>query len=173
MAPSNTAQPLPDLLGRVTQRITGRLEALLSTEDSTLDEWRVLSLLAHAGGQSMSAIAEAAMLAPPTLTKRIDRMVADGLVHRRVDATDRRRVLVLLVPRGHERHERLAHLLSGENSRVAALARLRPGLDIDRLTDMLAELLLALEAAEQFHNGERFGDGEHVDDAQRLDQAPH
>ena len=68
--------------------MTGRLAALLTVEGSTLDEWRVLSFLARAGGRPMSAIAEATMLLPPTLTKRVDHMVADGLVHRRVDPGD-------------------------------------------------------------------------------------
>ena len=75
--------PLVDLLSRAERRISTRLAAVLAAEDSTLDEWRVLSLLARRGGQSMSAIATATLLPPPTLTKRIDGMVADGLVHRR------------------------------------------------------------------------------------------
>jgi MarR family transcriptional regulator, organic hydroperoxide resistance regulator len=148
--PTKNERNLATLLSRAEQCITGRLDALLSAEGSTLDEWRVLSLLARAGGQSMSAIADATMLAPPTLTKRIDRMVADGLVHRRVDDADRRRVLVLLVPRGHAHYERLAGAVHEEEARIAGLATARGGMDVDQLTAMLAELLLALDETAPF-----------------------
>ena len=132
--------PLVDLLSRAERRISTRLAAVLAAEDSTLDEWRVLSLLARRGGQSMSAIATATLLPPPTLTKRIDGMVADGLVHRRVDDTDRRRVLVLLAPRGRTAHDRLARHVHEENVRIGHLA-VSSGLDISDLTGLLAELV--------------------------------
>jgi len=125
--------------------MTGRLAALLAVEGSTLDEWRVLALLARVGGRPMSAIADATMLLPPTLTKRVDHMVADGLVHRRVDPGDRRRVLVMLSPRGRAAHDRLAPLVAQEEARVAAVASVTGGLDVGRLTGMLEELLRALE----------------------------
>jgi DNA-binding MarR family transcriptional regulator len=144
MVTSGSGQNLPDLLRRVERRVTGRLAALLAAEGSTLDEWRVLSFLARVGGRPMSAIADATMLLPPTLTKRVDHMVADGLVHRRVDPGDRRRVLVMLSPRGRTAHDRLAPLVAQEEARVAAVATVTGGLDVARLTGMLEELLRAL-----------------------------
>jgi DNA-binding MarR family transcriptional regulator len=145
MVTTDSDQSLPDLLRRVERRVTGRLAALLAVEGSTLDEWRVLSFLARAGGRPMSAIAEATMLLPPTLTKRVDHMVAGGLVHRRVDPGDRRRVLVMLSPRGRAAHDRLAPLVAQEEARVATVTG---GLDVGRLTGMLEELLCALERRE-------------------------
>ena len=47
----------------------------------------------------MSEIAEFALVPAPSLTRLVDRMATDGLVHRTVDARDRRRVLVHLTPR--------------------------------------------------------------------------
>jgi MarR family transcriptional regulator, organic hydroperoxide resistance regulator len=90
----------------------------------------------------MTAIAQATLLPPPTLTKRVDRMVADGLVHRRVDVDDRRRVLVLLAPRGRTAHDRLAPLVAQELARISSQA---PGVDLDTLTGLLSDLLSALE----------------------------
>ncbi len=141
--------PLVDLLSRADRRITTRLAGVLAAEGSTLDEWRVLSLLAQLGGQSMSAIAAATLLPPATLTKRIDGMVADGLVHRRVDHTDRRRVLVLIAPRGRAAHDRLARHVHEENARIAHLA-LRSSLDISELAGLLAELIDVLEHPERY-----------------------
>lgn len=167
MVPTDDQRNLAILLSRAEQCVTGRLDALLSAEGSTLDEWRVLSLLARAGGQSMSAIAAATMLAPPTLTKRIDRMVADGLVHRRVDDADRRRVLVLLVPRGRAHHERLAGVVHEEEARIAGLAAARGGPDVDHLTGMLADLLLALGETGPPSDGDRLGDAPYLDEIRR------
>lgn len=97
----------------------------------------------------MSAIAAATLLPPATLTKRIDGMVGDGLVHRRVDDTDRRRVLVLLAPRGRTAHNRLARLVHEENARIAHLA-LRSSLNISELGGLLADLVEVLEHPERY-----------------------
>lgn len=137
-------EALVDVLVRAERLVAGRLSRLLVAAGSTLDEWRVLSLLARRGGQSMSAIAAATLLAPPTLTKRIDGMVADGLVHRRVDDTDRRRVLVLLAPRGRAAHRRLADPVLEEERRVAELGA-GARVDVERVTRLLGELLGVLE----------------------------
>lgn len=133
---------LPDLLSRVEREVTRRVAAVLAAEGCTIDEWRVLSLLARTGGRPMTAIAQATLLLPPTLTKRVDRMVADGLVYRRVGVDDRRRVLVLLAPRGRVAHDRLAPLVSQELTLIADQA---PGVDLAALTGLLGNLLGALE----------------------------
>ncbi|MDP9496428.1 MAG: MarR family transcriptional regulator [Actinomycetota bacterium] len=135
-----------DLLSRAERRTTSRFTAVLAAAGSTLDEWRVLSLLARRGGLSMSAIALATLLPPPTLTKRVDGMVADGLVYRRVDDTDRRRVLVLLAPRGRAAHDRLARQVHEEDARIRDLSRAR--LELRDLAVLLAELVDVLEHAE-------------------------
>lgn len=140
---NDVAETLLDVLSRVERRVSNRFSDVLVAQGSTLDEWRVLSLLAQRGGQSMSAIAAATLLAPPTLTKRIDVMVADGLVHRRVDDTDRRRVLVLLAPRGKAAHRRLAELVGEEHRRMAVLAA-GSSLDVAEMASALAGLLTAL-----------------------------
>lgn len=40
---------------------------------------------------------------PPTLTKRVDRMVADGIVHRRMASVDQRQVNLVLTDLGTKR----------------------------------------------------------------------
>lgn len=143
MSTNDVAETLLDVLSRVERHVSNRFSDVLAAQGSTLDEWRVLSLLAQRGGQSMSAIAAATLLPPPTLTKRIDVMVADGLVHRRVDDTDRRRVLVLLAPRGKAAHRRLAELVGEEHGRMAVVAA-GSSLDVAEMASALAGLLTAL-----------------------------
>lgn len=145
MPTTDVAETLLDMLSRAERRVNDRFSSVLAAQGCTLDEWRVLSLLAQRGGQSMSAIAAATSLAPPTLTKRIDVMVADGMVHRRVDDTDRRRVLVLLAPRGKAAHRRLAEHVEREHRRVTRLSA-DAGLDLEAVTTALAGIVEALDA---------------------------
>jgi MarR family transcriptional regulator, organic hydroperoxide resistance regulator len=99
---------LSQLLAMVAHRVSTRVETALSTAALTLDQWRVLALLSDGRGHSMSQIAAHVMVPAPTLTKIVDRLVEAALVHRTVDSTDRRRVLVLASAHGAELHERLA-----------------------------------------------------------------
>jgi DNA-binding MarR family transcriptional regulator len=56
----------------------------------------------------MSDISSAMAIPPPTLTRLVDRLVDAGFVLRRIDATDRRRVLIYLSARGKTKVRRLA-----------------------------------------------------------------
>jgi DNA-binding MarR family transcriptional regulator len=56
----------------------------------------------------MSDISSALAIPPPTLTRLVDRLVDAGFVLRRIDATDRRRVLIYLSARGKTKVRKLA-----------------------------------------------------------------
>ncbi|MET9760984.1 MarR family transcriptional regulator [Streptomyces sp. NPDC006372] len=144
MLPPTPRRPddLVHLLTRAERLAARRLQAVLEGEGCSLDAWRVLSLLSDGEGYHMTAIAEAALLPPPTLTKLIDQLVDQNLVHRRVDPYDRRRVLAHLTPRGREYWQRVDH----------AVRAGRPALgdgDDRLLRSLLARLAAALE--EQAH----------------------
>lgn len=103
--PTSSARPprdLVQLLTRAERLAARRLQAALEAEGCSLETWRVLGLLSDGQGHHMTPIAEAAFLPPPTLTKLVDHLVDQNLVHRRVDPLDRRRVLVHRTPRGEE-----------------------------------------------------------------------
>jgi DNA-binding MarR family transcriptional regulator len=106
-APVSGAE-LAGLLARAERAVAGRLAAALDAEGATLERWRVLRALADGQGHPMYEIAAAALLPPPSLTRVVDGLVADALVHRHVDPSDRRRVLVLLTARGRALQRRLA-----------------------------------------------------------------
>ncbi|MEY9969564.1 DNA-binding MarR family transcriptional regulator [Streptacidiphilus sp. MAP12-16] len=91
---------LARLLTLVERSVVLRLGGALKANGSTIEEWRVLSLLGDGNGHAMTEIAEFAMLPAPSLTKVVDRMVSANLVHRRVDDADRRRVLAFASERG-------------------------------------------------------------------------
>src|SRR4030081_115215 len=106
---------LTHLLSHVERRLTTRLLAVLAPEECSIEEWRVLELLADDEGHTMTEVAEYALLLAPTLTKLVDRLASLNLVYRRADPEDRRRVRVSLTPRGHDRYRRLSrHVTASE-----------------------------------------------------------
>ncbi|MFD9330500.1 MarR family winged helix-turn-helix transcriptional regulator [Streptomyces sp. NPDC060065] len=131
------SQDLAHLLTRAERLAARRLQSVLDADDCSLDAWRVLALLSDGEGHHMTAIAEAAFLPPPTLTKLVDHLVDQNLVHRRVDPLDRRRILAYLTPRGQAYWRRLDRevraqwpvLSDGDDELLRAL--------LGRLTDAL------------------------------------
>lgn len=107
MGDGDLGSGLLQLLSRTQHHLTTRVAAALREQRSSLEEWRVLSLLADGSGHSMTEVAEFSLMPAPSATKLIDRMVSGNLVYRRVDPADRRRVLVFLSARGRATHRRL------------------------------------------------------------------
>ncbi|WP_224392332.1 MarR family transcriptional regulator [Pseudonocardia sp. ICBG1293] len=101
--PAENERPAGDeslrLLCAVGRRLDQQLDDALQARGSEVEQWRVLGFVAR-GGATMSALAEHALLLAPRATKLVDRMTAVNLVHRRPDAADRRRVLVVATERG-------------------------------------------------------------------------
>ncbi|MDX6311745.1 MAG: hypothetical protein QOF84_2091 [Streptomyces sp.] len=116
--PSEPSQDLAHLLSHAQRRLVQRLAVVLAEEDCSVEQWRVLSIAADGKGHQMSEIAEYALLPAPTLTKLVDRMITDNLVYRRPDPADRRRVLLYLSPRGRILHQRAAHRVQAEHTRL-------------------------------------------------------
>lgn len=83
------------------------LRGLLDADVSSIEGWRVLGALRSGDGFTMSDMATTMAIPPPTLTRIVDKLVDGGFVLRRVDATDRRRVLIYLSARGKTKVRRL------------------------------------------------------------------
>jgi MarR family multiple antibiotic resistance transcriptional regulator len=89
-------------LSRLLNAVAARLDNTIAGEfdGMTVTNWHVLAATEGGIGVPMSALAAAALLPGPSLTRLIDGMVDANLVHRKVDETDRRRVLVFQTRRG-------------------------------------------------------------------------
>jgi DNA-binding MarR family transcriptional regulator len=111
---------LAHLLSRAERLLSARVATLLERENCTLDEWRVLKILADGHGHIMTEIADYAMLPAPALAKLMDRMAFDGLVYRRADSRDRRRVLAYLALAGRDLYERAAAIVARAEAELAA-----------------------------------------------------
>lgn len=100
--------PLNRVLGQVERQVTRRVEIVLAEEKLTIDQWRVLDLLADGEGHPMSEIASNIVVPGPSLTKIVDRLVDAASVYRLVDDRDRRRVLAFISEHGRCVRTRLA-----------------------------------------------------------------
>ncbi len=95
------------LLRHAENQIRARLQPSLDEVGLSLDHWRILSVLHDCPGLRMTSIAEAAVVPNATLTRHVDLLVERGLIVRRIDPDDRRRVVAALSPRGNALVSRL------------------------------------------------------------------
>jgi DNA-binding MarR family transcriptional regulator len=130
-------QQFDQLLSQAQRFVARELTRILKDEGCTVEQWRTLALLADGSSHSMTEIAEFAMLPAPTLTRLIDRMVADNLLYRRVDPRDRRRVLVQISARGRSLHEHLVERVERDRLSIVGEA---DGRLVASLLDLLAGL---------------------------------
>lgn len=131
------------LLRRADRRAAARLSAVLATHGGALEQWHVLSCLADGVGRAMSEIGALVVLPAPSMSKLIDGMVADNLVHRRIDDQDRRRVLVYLTARGRRLHEALRSAVEQD---AASLEDLHDERELSALRAGLAKLSVSLDS---------------------------
>jgi DNA-binding MarR family transcriptional regulator len=130
-------QALAHALSRAERSVTRQLARAMEKEGCTVEDSRVLLLLADGRGHTMTDVAEYALVPAPSVTRIVDRMVSDGLVHRTADPSDRRRVLVHLTPRGQALQRRLDELVRREQR--ALLAGAEPA-ETERLLRLLGGL---------------------------------
>jgi DNA-binding MarR family transcriptional regulator len=95
------APPVLGTYGRVAAWLSKRVEVALAQVELTLPQYRVLGILAE-GSAAASGLADRLAVRRPSITALIDGLVARGLVDRRQENTDRRRVELRLTPEGAE-----------------------------------------------------------------------
>jgi DNA-binding MarR family transcriptional regulator len=131
------AARLAAALLRSERTLTARLARILEAEGSTVEDWHVLSVLAEEDRLTMTELAAAAAVPGPSLTRLVDRLVADNLAYRRVDEDDRRRIRVHMTERGHELHRRLGERIERDAGAVLAGATVA---DAERIIELLEQL---------------------------------
>lgn len=137
----SSTRPNPALalvLSQAERSIVRKLAQIIKSRGSTIEQWRVLSVLGDGHGHPMKEIADLVFVPPPTLTRIIDSMIADNLVYRRVDPDDRRRVLIFSSARGRKL---LARLTSDIERYESDLAAADSELDLHQLAALLTQLI--------------------------------
>jgi DNA-binding MarR family transcriptional regulator len=113
----------PSLVERLTlaQRHASQgLARALAEDGVTVDQWRVLRVLADGEGHRMGRLATALVVAQATLTRLVDSLSDQALVYRRQSDVDGRRVTVHLSRQGQARLVRLDALVRAHERSLAA-----------------------------------------------------
>ena len=126
------------IVASVNRQLEDELQEGLRPAGVPIEHLRVLEALDRGGALPMGALAEQALVEPPTLTKIIDRMVSESLVFRSPDPNDRRRVLILLAPAGKVLCKRLRRVSLDQEER---LVRQLPHDKANELRALLRELI--------------------------------
>ena len=123
----------------------------LQREDSRLGlsgaRLSALSVLVFGGPRTLGQLADAEAVSPPSMTRLVNAMEAEGLVRREKHATDARSIIIHASPKGEE------ILVRGRQQRVEALAGLLEELPaatiatLDQAAATLEELLRTGAAA--------------------------
>ena len=132
-------------LGRLRAIVDRQIEVVLADHGLTAAGFSALAAIARLAGSdgvTQVRLMEELSLTSGTISVRIDRLVADGMVERHPDAVDRRGTRITLTPRGREAFENAAPAhLSNENRLLSALSA-----DERRdLASLLRRLLVDLE----------------------------
>lgn len=131
-------------IGRLARLLDRARASAFAGRDLQLWEFDVLSALRRSGPpfeMAAGALVKDTLVTSGTMTNRIDRLAARGLVERVADPKDRRGVLVRLTTAGRARvDDALADLLQGEEPLLEPLTPRQQGTLADLLRLLLSEL---------------------------------
>lgn len=129
------------LLAAASASASAGFHAIVRRHGLRVPEWRVLACLHDRDGQMITRLAALALMEQSAMTRVVERMEERGLVKRRSDKRDRRRVRVFLSDEGRALLVPLLVLAREQEAQV--LASLSPE-QRAALKPMLASLLGAL-----------------------------
>ncbi|WP_433222814.1 MarR family winged helix-turn-helix transcriptional regulator [Dactylosporangium sp. CS-047395] len=119
--------------------------AFADAEDFTQEDYRTLHALMvqpYPIEASPAQLADATHVTRAAMTRRLDRLVAAGLVHREVDATDRRRIIIRPTTEGRAAWNR--YIFEGMARDQQLLAALSPD-ELLQLNALLRKVMVALD----------------------------
>lgn len=132
-----TSRSLPIALLRARETIMVSIREMLQESNISEQQWRILRVIQESGQIEQTAIAKAACLLLPSLTRILRSMETEGLVSRKNDVIDKRRTLVTVTADGDALIQRHA-----ERS-AAIMAKLETEFGrkkLNRLLDLLEDL---------------------------------
>jgi MarR family transcriptional regulator for hemolysin len=109
----------------------------MDEEGAPLVHWQLIAAIAREGLHSQTALAARVGMDPAGTSRALDQLERRGLVKRERDGGDRRRVCVVLTPKGRRWFDRVRVVVMG------AIAPLFEGLsasDAARLEDLLSRI---------------------------------
>jgi homoprotocatechuate degradation regulator HpaR len=142
------AQSLPMQLMRAREAVMQRFRPHLRAHGVTDQQWRIIRVLVEVDGLEILELGHRCCIHPASLSRILPKLEADGLVARRVNAADQRRIIVSIAPRGR----RLFETVAPESVRIyAAITRELGPERLDQLYRALDEMIAVL-AGEDGHD---------------------
>jgi DNA-binding MarR family transcriptional regulator len=138
MAPPRMKDQLAYMIASLNRQLESELEDRLRPGGVPIEQYRILEVLDASEPVAMGEIAQQSLIEAPTLTKIVDKMVAEGLVYRAPDPGDRRRVLILTAPAGKTLFKRLRGVSTAQEQRIVDLLE---GEKAAALRSLLKELI--------------------------------
>lgn len=129
-----TRRSLPIALLRARETVMGPIRSMLADSPLNEQKWRVMRVVNEGGPMEQTAIARAACLLLPSLTRILQSLEADGYMSREVHSVDRRKTVVSLTDKGRELIEQYA------DQSHAILDQLEGSLGPEKLETLLALL---------------------------------
>jgi len=133
------------LLAAVSDRASAEFHAHARAAGLRVPEWRVLACLADEDGAMVTRLARLSLMEQSRLTRIIDQMAERGLVSRRSDPEDRRRVRVFLTDAGRDLALRLIADAREHEARILDTLGTE---DSDRIKSILKAMLAEFETQE-------------------------
>jgi homoprotocatechuate degradation regulator HpaR len=131
---------LPMLLMLAREAVMQRFRTHLRAHNMTEQQWRIIRVLAETDGADMLSLSARSLIQPSSLSRTIPLLVQRGIVTRRADHGDQRRILVSLTGRGKQ----LFRVMSEES--VGIYASLEADIGPRRIADLYRLLDDMIEA---------------------------
>lgn len=103
-----------------------------------IEAWRIMETLDEMPAVTMTDLAGLVLMNPPTLTKLVDRMVSEGLVHRQTAQKDRRQVNLVLTDLGLKRMVQIRDAVQSEDDRILEIVGAENALCLSKLLERLS-----------------------------------
>jgi DNA-binding MarR family transcriptional regulator len=125
-------------LAAAHRSVSQSLSARLKKHGIQIEAWRVMECLDAGQRLTMGDLAKRALINPPTLSKLVDRMVSDGLVHRQIATEDHRQINLLLTNLGRARMLQIRKDVEEQNEMLNEMLASEDGALLLRLLSQLA-----------------------------------
>ncbi len=132
-----TERSLPIALLRARESVMGPIREMLASSGINEQKWRVLRVVDEQGPMEQTAIAQAACLLLPSLTRILRTMEEEGLLSRAEGTLDRRKSIVTITDAGRaviQQHSATSGLLLSKLEQRFGAEKL------NRLLDLLDDL---------------------------------
>lgn len=140
---AKTERTLPIALLRAREAVMERIRPMLQKNDLTEQQWRILRVLQESDDIEATALADVACILPPSLTRILRSLEAQGFVQSRKGDTDRRRLNINLTRKGRD-------LIRGLSPDIVAMYQeIEQAIGAKRLAHILDELEFLSKALQQ------------------------